>query len=248
MTNSIRALLTSAFVVLLAAPAAAVTINFSEFDHGEEITESQNVLIATENYGGGPDLGVAFDTGRSGTEDYDLQKNSAWSGGNLPTSTDFGNILIIQEDISNCDPNDEGVRVCDSPDDEGSRPAGRFEFDYSAIGSFTRFEMDLIDVEDVNPNALNTEPGHVEFWLNGFHLVGEDVAFTELLPPGEYGDHTANHFDVKDGTEFDQVFVYLGGSGGIDNIVAENMIPEPSAALLFFAGMTLVNTRLRRSK
>jgi hypothetical protein len=103
--------------------------------------------------------------------------------------------------------------------------------------------MDLIDVEDV---IAGTEPGRVEFWLDGLLIDKATVQFSALLPPpGEYGNHTANHFYVQDGTEFDQVFVYLGGSGGIDNVTTT--IPEPSAAFLFFAGMAVVGKRIRRS-
>jgi hypothetical protein len=51
---------------------------------------------------------------------------------------------------------------------------------------------------------------------------------------------------VIDGITFDRAVIHLGGSGGIDNITA-NMIPEPSAAMLFVAGFALVHRRIRRS-
>lgn len=242
MTNSIRALLASGFVALIAAPAAAVTIDFSEFVHGQEVTESQGVYIYTRNIGGGPDLGVAFDTNATGTSDRDLEFGSGWTGGNLAPDTDLGNIMIIQENWGGCQ-EESGVIVCNDPDDEGSRPAGMIAFDYYSLGSFTHFEMDLIDVE--NP-AVGYEPGSIDFYLGVVHV--EHVMFSDFTSPEVgYGDNTANHLNVLDGIEFDLVVISLGGSGGIDNLVATNAIPEPSAALLFFAGMAVVQTRLRRS-
>jgi hypothetical protein len=64
---------------------------------------------------------------------------------------------------------------------------------------------------------------------------------------GPKGDNSANRIiDVVLGTEFDFVRINMGGSGAVDNIVAINPIPEPSAALLFAIGVVTVGRGFRR--
>jgi hypothetical protein len=52
-----------------------------------------------------------------------------------------GKIMIIQENQAGC-----GESFCSDPDDEGSRPAGTIEFDDSAVGPFTDFQMNHLDI------------------------------------------------------------------------------------------------------
>ena len=67
-------------------------------------------------------------------------------------------------------------------------------------------------------------------------------------PEVVYGNNSANHLLVIDGMTFDTVVVSLGGSGGIDNLTATNPVPEPTAPILFLAGLAAVSTRIRRSQ
>ena len=245
----IRSFFLAAALCLLTAPSAfALTLDFEDvgFGHGTVVTSSQGVLISTTNVGGGPDIAVTFDTNLTGTADQDLQRISpgiaggeaGWRSGNLAPSTDLGNILIIQENTDGCD-----TGVCDGPDDEGSRPAGHFDLDFSALGTFDRFSFDLIDVDDAT-----AEMGSVEFFLGAVSqgLVG----FASFLsdPSVVYGDNSANHIDdsfFANATPFDRVRISMGGSGGVDN-VSVNPVPEPSAALLFAMGFGV--TALARRK
>lgn len=230
--------------LLLASPAAALTLDFEEFGHGDVVTHSQGVAISVDNLGGGPDLGVAFDTNASGTADPDLQRLSpgipggafGWARGNLAPSTNLGNVLIIQENWRGC-----SATHCSAPDDEGSRPAGTIELDFSALGSFTSFSMDLVDVEGVG-----AEPGGVVFHLGLVQVAS--VSFMDFLsdPTVVYGDNSANHVDVLSGIAYDRVTIRMGGSGGIDNLTAA--VPEPSAALLFAVGSLAVGTGIRRRR
>lgn len=227
----------------IASPAFAVTLGFEEFEHGDIVTSSQGVSITTTNIGGGPDLGVAFDTEETGTADPDLQFSSpgisggesGWTMGNLAPTTFLGNVLIIQEHAGSC-----SAESCGNPDDEGTRPAGSIELDYSALGSFTEFSMDIVDVE-----SRTAEPGSVVFHLGAVEVAS--VSFMDFLvdPTVVYGDNSANRVDVLSGVEFDRVIVNLGGSGAIDNVKAA--VPEPSAALLFAVGGLVVATRTRRA-
>lgn len=235
---------TFAFVAasLLASPALALTLDFEEFGHGEIVGGSQGVVITTTNTGGGPDLGVAFDTDATGTADEDLQFSSpsiaggsdGWTVGNLSPETRLGNVLIIQEHGKTCD-----ASLCTDPDDEGSRPAGSIELDFSALGSFSEFSMDLVDIE-----SSTAEPGSVVFHLGAVQVAS--IGFMDFLsdPTVVYGDNSANRVSVLSGVRYDRVTVNLGGSGAIDNVTAA--VPEPSAALLFALGALAVGRGTRR--
>ena len=223
-----------ATTLLLASPVLALTLDFEEFSHGDIVHGSQGVSIAITNLGGGPNLGVAFDTTTTGNSDDDLQINSGWSGGNLAPNTNLGKVLIIQESAWGCN-----ATRCRRPDDEGSRPAGRIELDYSALGSFTSFSMDIVDVE-----STSAEPGGVVFHLGAVQVAS--VSFMDFLddPSVVFGNNSANHVEVLSGISFDRVTIRMGGSGAIDNVTAA--VPEPGAALLFAMGALTVGTRVRR--
>ena len=60
--------------LLLTGPATALTIDFESFDHGELVDG-----VTVNNPDRSFDLGVAFDTNRTGTADDDLERGSAWS-------------------------------------------------------------------------------------------------------------------------------------------------------------------------
>jgi len=83
MIRAIPALLTLILLSLAGAPSYALTIDFEEYNHGEILFSSQGVGIRTTNTGGGPDLGVAFDSNLTGTADQDLQFNSPTDPGPL---------------------------------------------------------------------------------------------------------------------------------------------------------------------
>lgn len=231
--------LTGLAFCLMAQPGFALTLDFSEFDHGDVVTSSQGVGITTTNIGGGPDLGVAFDTNLSGTRDRDLERGTGFSVGNLSGGTDLGLAIIIQENSQNCH-----TGTCSLPDDEGSRPAGSIDLDYSSLGTFDSLSVDLIDVESVT-----AENGSVEFFLGGTEVAS--IGFNDFLsdPSVVYGDNSANRIvDVVAGVDFDRVVFHLGGSGAIDNVTvtAANPVPEPSAALLFGMGALVAGSRVRR--
>jgi hypothetical protein len=244
-------------VALAVSPAAALTLDFEEFDplsdHGRIVTTSQGVAISATNLGGGPDYAVVFDSNRSGTEDEDLQRLSpsipggedGWKSGNLAPDTDLGFLLIIQENDRGCDD-----AVCNLADDEGSRPAGFIEFDYSAVagGLFQTLQFDIVDLE-----STTAEEGKLELFL-GLDLVGS-ISFTDLaaMDGVTFGHNSANRMPVIDVASFgisdvfDRSIFRLGGSQGLDNIVAKP-IPEPGAALAFALGLGIVGSAIRRRR
>ena len=240
---------------LAVSPAAAITLDFEEFDplfdHGRIVTSSQGVTINATNLSRGPDYAVVFDSNRSGTQDEDLQRLSpsipggedGWKSGNLSPDTDMGFVLIVQENSRGCD---DGV--CDLADDEGSRPAGTLDFDFSAVegGLFTSLQFDFVDLE-----STSAEAGAIDFFLDS-SLVGS-IDFTTLAAMNgvTFGDNSANTMPLIDvasfgiSTVFDQTVFHVGGSGAVDNIVAKP-VPEPGAALMFALGAVIVGRSVRR--
>jgi hypothetical protein len=244
MTHPLQAVRIALLLSFIAAPASSLTINFEEFSHGQIIRGSQGVEIRTTNLGGGPDMGVSFDTNVLGSSDPDLQFHSTgikggangWRTGNIDLNTDLGQIMIIQEKMKSC-----GESFCLDPDDEGSRPGGTIEFDYSSVGSFNEFQMDVVDIGIGHRRA----PSSVEFFLGA--VLMQEVMFSDFVKPDViFGDNSVNHLDIVSNVRFDRAVVRLGGSGGIDNVTA-SAVPEPSAALLFLVGAVAVRKGIRNS-
>jgi len=227
-------------VAALAGSVQAQTIDFNSLEHGRIVNTqytSVGVSISANNLARSFDLAVAFDTQRTGTADPDLE--DAWDRGNIPANTLLGKILIIQENNTGI-----GDGIANSPDDEGSRPAGELIFNFSR--PMTKFGTDIIDVEsDV------AESGGLKFYRNN-NLLAYVTWANFLNPASSYydpsivlGDNSANRiapiFASRFGVDgFDKVVVKMGGSGGVDNIV----LPTPASAMLL-AG--LVGLRRRRA-
>lgn len=143
-------------VVLAAAPALALTLDFESFDHGDVVANRvashaashADWTLVVDNPNRDFDIAAAFDSSLSGTADPDLEMGGGWSGGNLAPDTDLGSMLILQE--RSC-----SGATCATPDDEGSRPAGSFLFLFEETFQFA--SIDLIDVE-LGEEASPSEP------------------------------------------------------------------------------------------
>lgn len=233
-TTTLR--LMAACIMLLAAPAGALTFTFDDpgfdFEHGRIVTDQYQALglqISAENIGGGPDYAAIFDTRLSGTRDPDME----FGPGNP-----YGHVLIIQENTWGCD---DGV--CDRPDDQGTRPAGTFTLDFDM--PLRSFGLDLLDIDGPETG------GHLRFFSEQGQ-VGPTIYFSDFIDPGSpffllgvvFGDHSANQIapiaaEALGIESFDQVQVHFGGSGGIDNIRVQEhqVVPEPSTLPMAVAGL-----------
>jgi len=221
--------LTVTSALLLPSGAGAGLIDFDEVDvglvHGSivdtQYLASLGVGISAVVAGRSPDLAVAFDTGERNTRDLDLE---------FPAG-DYDNILILQENFIGCED-----RVCDRPDDKGSRPAGfvEFSFDHDIV----EFGLDLLDVEG------SEELGSLAFFQGISDLPFATILF-ESFAGMSFGDHSVNTLDPIVAAElgvdgFDRVRVLFGGSGGLDNVrfeAAPVATPEPDTALLLGLGL-----------
>lgn len=217
-------------IALAASPARALLIDFDDVDleHGsvidDEFLAAFGLTIGATNLGGGPDLAVVFDTTLRDTPDPDLEFDM--SGPDA-----FFNVLIIQE-------NDVGClvdQICDEPDDEGDRPAGRLSLLFAT--PVTEFGFDLLDVEG------SDEMGAVVFRSGGMEVARVSFESLEGTNGIAFGDRSANTvaplvvsalnaaFDSAD-----EVVIELGGSGAVDNLRFE-LVPEPQTAALLGLGL-----------
>lgn len=132
----------AAGALLAAAPASGLTLDFEDFEHGDVVANGVasygDWTLVVDNPNRDFDVAAAFDSSVSGSADPDLEMGGGWSGGNLAPDTDLGNLLILQE--RSC-----SVSTCETPDDEGSRPAGSLLFLFDE--TFQVASIDLIDVE-----------------------------------------------------------------------------------------------------
>lgn len=137
-------------------------------DNQFNLDNGVNVSVSARVSGTGHERAVIFDTTQTGTEDWDLEDHDVYNGNqgfkykgsyagtaalsgssgsgkrytdNLYGSEAVGNVLILQEDGNNC-----SGSSCNSPDDNGARPAGFFffQFDQDVIVD----SIDFVDVED----------------------------------------------------------------------------------------------------
>lgn len=208
------------------ALATPFSLTFSEFGHGDVVTDSQGVSIDADNFHRAFDFAVAFDTDESGTADMDLEFGGGWTLGNLAGDNPLGNILILQENDTDC-----ATGTCSDPDDEQKRPAGSFDLLLTEV--FTGFSFDLVDVEAMGEN------GSIAFYLGDAPAPAAAFGFDDFLGWGQgvqYGNNSANHIDFEGhlSAPFDRVVITMGGSGGIDNLT---LVPEPGTAALLGFGL-----------
>ena len=226
---------------LLAVPAFAGTpgpgsrlIGFEDRQPGSIIdndySSAEGVVISVQRTSSGPAVATLYDTGRRGEPDPDLQ--TPFDLGNLAPTGTGGNVLIIPE--NNTDSNGDGL--IDQPNDEGTRPAGQFTFDF--LFPVSDFGFDLVDVE--GPAEFNNNSGY----FASFYLDGEleaRVGFGSFIDPTSpfydptvrFGDNSANRITPITARlvglpEFDRVVLNFGGSGATDNI-RFTFVPEPTA-------------------
>ncbi len=218
-----KPLLLSTILCAFSSLTQADVIDFDDFAKGTIIDDEYAPLLSVgvKNLGGGPDVAVIFDTLDPSGGDSDLGGPFNSNNPDLQDNYTANNVLIIHERF---DCND---LTCREPDDEGSRQAGRFFFDFTS--SITLESIDFFDVETAE-NGRRSE--------NAIRLF--DSAYNEIMPNTFYTPDTGGD-NMWDRLVFNvegvrRIELNMGGSGAIDNITY-SVIPIPSAIWLFGCGL-----------
>ena len=230
-----KTLIAGAFACAISPFAIADVIDFEDLSPGTIVdTEYASVVdISVINRGGGPDLGVLFDTTADTASGGDTDLLGPFDSLNDALSDGFvtGNVLIIQEHDYSCN-----TDTCTNPDDEGSRPAGTFYFDFDSI--ITLESIDFFDVETAENGKTDNNA------IRLFDVDNNEIMPGEFFTPDTGGDNMWNQlvFNV-DGVK--RIELNLGGSGAIDNI-SYTVVPVPAAVWLFGSGLVGLIALARR--
>jgi hypothetical protein len=220
--------------------AASLSIlDFEGFGSGQIIDDEYSpvVSISAVNLGSGPDVAIIFDTTdlHPAGEDLDLVGPFDSNNPGLPDNYEPGNVLIIQE-RNDCN---FVTGFCATPDDEGSRPGGEFEFLFST--AITLETIDFFDVElienDSNPNSE-------------IHLYNSDnieIQMGMFFVPSTGGDNLWNQLDFGSISDVKRIVIEINGSGAIDNLTYQ-VVPLPASAWLFGSAIGFLSWVRRRSQ
>ena len=216
----------------MAGTSSAAVIDFEGFDPGTIIDSeyAPEVVITGINSSKGPDIAVIFDTTDENPAggDFDLVAPFDSINPELPDDYEPGNVLIIQENEASCD---FSTGVCGIPDDEGSRPAGIFEFLFNQ--DIILESIDFFDIEfeenDENPNSR----------IHLYDALGNEIQRGMWFVPNTDGDNMWNQVDFGGVTGVRRVIIEMAGSGAIDNVTYQ-VIPVPAAAWLFGSALGLL--------
>jgi hypothetical protein len=221
-------------LLLISPVALAGIINFEDNSSGTIIDDEYYLSDGVKFNGVNVDrnannLAVLFDTNNYTGGDSDLAA-PFFNNGDLGDIRP-GNVLIIHEHPYECT-----QFVCQDPDDEGSRPAGYFEINFSEAVTLNSIDFFDIEIEEngVSSNNLISlfDSNNVEIFPNTFYT------------PNTGGDNQWARLDFAvSGVSSMKIKLY--GSGAIDNI-SYTKVPEPSTIVNLVLGiMGLTSRKLR---
>lgn len=221
----------------MAGSTSAAVLDFEGFTAGRIIDGeyAPDVSISAINLSHGPDVAVIFDTTDLNPAGGDFDLVGPFDSNNpiLEDNFNSGNVLIIQE-RNDCN---FTTGFCATPDDEGSRPGGEFEFLFS-----TDIILETIDFFDIE---LEEDNGNPNSEIHLYDSDGDEIHMGVFFVPNTGGDNLWNqlHFDSVSGVR--RIVIELNGSGAIDNLTYQ-VVPLPAAAWLFGSAFgLLVWVRLR---
>ena len=223
--NSPRLVLSTS-LFLVASAANAVVLDFEGFLAGQIIDDeyAPEVTISADNLSSGPDAAIIFDTDSPTGGDTDL--GAPFSSDNFALADNFypGKVLIIQE-TNDCN---FVTGFCSVPDDEGSQPAGEFEFIFNR--AVTLESLNFFDIE------FNEDNNNPDSEIHLFDINDNEIFIGSFFVPNTNGDNKWNQLDFSSATGVKRMVIEMKGSGAIDNL-EYTVVPIPAAAWLFGSGL-----------
>ncbi|MGJ8682207.1 PEP-CTERM sorting domain-containing protein, partial [Paraglaciecola sp.] len=238
--------------------ATVSVLDFDSFQDGQiidnEYLNSHGVSISSVNYkGDNPDIlnrQVAFNTLNNSSRDNDLEFNNnnndyndvdsdyRYTALNMPGysgASNPGNVLILQENGWGCS---DGV--CNHPDDEGTRAAGYFEFQFTNLVDI--LNIDFFDIED----QVNQDVKY--YAIQFFDESNNEIHQNNYMPTMGDGQFVRQVFSGVSNVK--RLIINMPGSGAIDNLAFKaTEVPEPTTlAILFIALGFTVRHRLKKSE
>ena len=203
--------------------AHADIIDFDDLASGIIVDDeyAPMVNVSVLNLGGGPDVAVVFDTLKPTGRDYDLGGPFDSNNPDLDDDYEAKNVLIIHERY------DCNKLTCYEPDDEGSRRAGKFFFDFKKLVT-----LESIDFFDVETEENGSRPENA---IRLFDDTNNEIMPYSFYTPDTGGDRMWDRL-VFNVSGVKRIELNMGGSGAIDNIQF-SVIPIPSAIWLFGCGL-----------
>ena len=219
----------------------AAVIDFEAFDPGRIIDDEYApvVLIHGSNfrYDVSEPRAVIFDTSNPTGGDIDLGGPFDSNNSELADNFSPGNVLIIQE-RDDCD---FQTGFCATPDDEGRRPAGEFEFVFSAD-----VVLETIDFFDIEA-AENSQNPDSEIRL--YDADGLEIQPGNWFVPGTGGDNMWDRLDFGAIEGVRSFVIELNGSGAIDNVTyTMSPVPVPASVWLFASALGFLGWARQQSR
>jgi hypothetical protein len=179
---------------------------------------------------------VLFDSANPTGGDTDLAAPFSSPNNNNLGSMSPGHFLIIHERANECN-----ATVCNDPDDEGTRPAGKIFMDFST--EVTLKSIDFFDIEGAeNGDTVNNQ-------IVLYDSAGAVIPNAMFYTPDTGGDKTWDQVNFGDLAGVKTVEIRLGGSGAVDNIKFEvAQVSEPAGLGLLAFGMVAMGALHRRRK
>ena len=233
-------------------PGAAPGLGVSIFADNYNVGATQSGTIGALNMANthdttqlvAGDVGLIFDTNANNPADTDLHANFVDTFGGGPVLNP-GNILIIQDDVSNsgfvstnpahCGNPDGGT--CIEPDDEGNQITGQLilAFDNDVF-------LDSLNIFDIENNENNNNANTEILLYDQFNNL-----LSSIFTPDTGGDSPNTYTTVQlNQSDVRLLVVEFKGSGGIDDIRGDTDIPEPATLGLFSASLVGVGWIRRR--
>ena len=237
---TLKVILCASLLCLVSAANAAV-LNFEGFLAGQIIDDeyllapTPGVSISAANLSDGPDAAIVFDTGSPTGMDFDLGAPFTSTNSLFPGDFSPGNVLIIQE-TNDCN---FITGFCSVPDDEGSQPAGEFEFIFNS--AVTLESLDFFDIE------FNENNKHTDSEIHLYDISNNEIFIGSFFVPNTNGDNMWDQLDFGSAAGVKRMVIEMKGSGAIDNLVY-TVIPVPASVWLFGSGLLGLVGMARRKK